>query len=85
MCKKDVNKKIIDYICEIEYDILLFFVGVLLLVGVLKEVGMFVKFIYFYELMVFEYVNYLMGLLLVVVDNVFLIVVFLKVDIVMSL
>ena len=28
MRKKDVNKKIIDYIREIEYDTLLFFVGV---------------------------------------------------------
>ena len=44
MRKKDVNKKIIDYIREIEYDTLLFFVGVLLLVGALKEVGMLSKF-----------------------------------------
>ena len=43
MRKKDVNRKIIDYIREIEYDTLLFFVGILLVVGALKEVDFLVK------------------------------------------
>ena len=33
MRKKDINKDMIDFIRDIEYDTLLFFVGVLLLVG----------------------------------------------------
>ncbi|WP_105180381.1 sodium:proton antiporter NhaD [Pseudoalteromonas sp. T1lg21] len=84
MRKKDVNKKIIDYIREIEYDTLLFFVGVLLLVGALKEVGMLAKFTHLYELMAPEYANYLMGLLSSAVDNVPLTAALLKADIVMS-
>ncbi len=84
MRKKDVNKKIIDYIREIEYDTLLFFVGVLLLVGALKEVGVLAKFTQLYELMAPEYANYLMGLLSAAVDNVPLTAALLKADIVMS-
>lgn len=84
MRKKDVNKKIIDYIREIEYDTLLFFVGVLLLVGALKEVGMLNKFSHLYELMAPEYANYLMGILSAAVDNVPLTAALLKAEIVMS-
>ncbi|OUS73273.1 sodium:proton antiporter [Pseudoalteromonas sp. A601] len=84
MRKKDVNKKIIDYIREIEYDTLLFFVGVLLLVGALKEVGMLSKFTNLYELMPAQYANYLMGILSAAVDNVPLTAALLKADIVMS-
>ena len=84
MRKKDVNKKIIDYIREIEYDTLLFFVGVLLLVGALKEVGVLSQFTHLYELMAPEYANYLMGLLSAAVDNVPLTAALLKADIVMS-
>lgn len=84
MRKKDVNKKIIDYVREIEYDTLLFFVGVLLLVGALKEVGMLNKFSHLYELMAPEYANYLMGILSAAVDNVPLTAALLKADIVMS-
>ncbi|MFY8325850.1 sodium:proton antiporter NhaD [Pseudoalteromonas sp. ZZD1] len=84
MRKKDVNKKIIDYIREIEYDTLLFFVGVLLLVGALKEVGMLSKFTNLYELMPAQYANYLMGILSAAVDNVPLTAALLKADIIMS-
>ncbi|MDB2356212.1 MAG: sodium:proton antiporter NhaD [Pseudoalteromonas sp.] len=84
MRKKDVNKKIIDYIREIEYDTLLFFVGVLLLVGALKEVGMLSKFTHLYELMPAQYANYLMGILSAAVDNVPLTAALLKADIMMS-
>ena len=84
MRKKDVNKKIIDYIREIEYDTLLFFVGVLLLVGALKEVGMLSKFTHLYELMPAQYANYLMGILSAAVDNVPLTAALLKAEIVMS-
>ncbi|MFC3034560.1 sodium:proton antiporter NhaD [Pseudoalteromonas fenneropenaei] len=84
MRKKDVNKKIIDYIREIEYDTLLFFVGVLLLVGALKEVGVLNLFTHLYEYLPPHYANYLMGLLSATIDNVPLTAALLKADIVMT-
>lgn len=84
MRKKDVNKKIIDYIREIEYDTLLFFVGVLLLVGALKEIGVLAKFTHLYQVLAPQYANYLMGILSAAVDNVPLTAALLKADIHMS-
>lgn len=84
MRKKDVNKKIIDYIREIEYDTLLFFVGVLLLVGAMKEVGVLNQFTHLYEILAPEYANYLMGILSAAVDNVPLTAALLKADISMD-
>lgn len=84
MRKKDVNKKIIDYIREIEYDTLLFFVGVLLLVGAMKEVGVLNQFTHLYEILAPEYANYLMGILSAAVDNVPLTAALLKADIAMD-
>lgn len=84
MRKKDVNKKIIDYIREIEYDTLLFFVGVLLLVGALKEVGVLHMFTHLYELLPPHYANFLMGLLSATIDNVPLTAALLKADIAMT-
>ncbi|ALU42256.1 sodium:proton antiporter NhaD [Pseudoalteromonas rubra] len=84
MRKKDVNKKIIDYIREIEYDTLLFFVGVLLLVGALKEVGVLNMFTQLYEFIEPQYASYLVGLMSAAVDNVPLTAALLKADIVMS-
>ncbi|MEO2281939.1 sodium:proton antiporter NhaD [Pseudoalteromonas pernae] len=84
MRKKDVNKKIIDFIREIEYDTLLFFVGVLLLVGALKEVGVLAQFTHLYEVLAPNQANYLMGLLSAAVDNVPLTAALLKADIQMD-
>jgi Na+/H+ antiporter NhaD/arsenite permease-like protein len=70
MRKKDVNRKIIDYIREIEYDTLLFFVGILLVVGALKEVGFLVKFTQLYDYLKPEYANYIVGIMSAAVDNV---------------
>ncbi|ASM53750.1 hypothetical protein PNIG_a1611 [Pseudoalteromonas nigrifaciens] len=84
MRKKDINKDMIDFIREIEYDTLLFFVGVLLLVGALKEVGMLSHFSDLYTIMAPEYANYLMGILSAGVDNVPLTAALLKADIVMT-
>jgi len=84
MRKKDINKDIIDFVRDIEYDTLLFFVGVLLLVGALKEIGMLSKFTDLYTVMAPEYANYLMGILSAGVDNVPLTAALLKADIVMS-
>ena len=74
----------IDFIRDIEYDTLLFFVGVLLLVGALKEVGVLSQFTNLYTVMAPEYANYLMGILSAGVDNVPLTAALLKADIVMS-
>lgn len=84
MRKKDINKDMIDFIRDIEYDTLLFFVGVLLLVGALKEVGVLSQFTNLYTVMAPEYANYLMGILSAGVDNVPLTAALLKADIVMS-
>nr|AHX39620.1 Na+/H+ antiporter NhaD type [Pseudoalteromonas luteoviolacea] len=84
MRKKDVNKKIIDYIREIEYDTLLFFVGVLLLVGALKEVGVLSMFTELYQFLAPEYANYLVGILSAAVDNVPLTAALLKAQIEMT-
>jgi Na+/H+ antiporter NhaD/arsenite permease-like protein len=84
MRKKDVNKKIIDYVREIEYDTLLFFVGVLLLVGAMKEIGVLNQFTLLYEALAPEYANYFMGILSAVVDNVPLTAALLKADIIMD-
>ncbi|WP_372762594.1 sodium:proton antiporter NhaD [Pseudoalteromonas sp.] len=84
MRKKDINKDMIDFIREIEYDTLLFFVGVLLLVGALKEVGVLSQFTNLYAIMAPEYANYLMGILSAGVDNVPLTAALLKADIIMS-
>ena len=84
MRKKDVNRKIIDYIREIEYDTLLFFVGILLVVGALKEVGFLVKFTQLYDYLKPEYANYIVGIMSAAVDNVPLTAALLKADIIMS-
>ena len=84
MRKKDVNKKIIDYIREIEYDTLLFFVGVLLLVGALKQIGVLNQFTKLYQILDPQYANYLMGLLSSLIDNVPLTAALLKADIEMN-
>jgi len=84
MRKKDVNKKIIDYIREIEYDTLLFFVGVLLLVGALKQIGVLNQFTKLYQVLDPQYANYLMGLLSSLIDNVPLTAALLKADIAMD-
>ena len=84
MRKKDVNRKIIDYIREIEYDTLLFFVGVLLLVGALKEIGVLAQFTTLYQHIAPTYANYLMGIMSALIDNVPLTAALLKADITMN-
>ncbi|OIQ47045.1 MAG: sodium:proton antiporter [Gammaproteobacteria bacterium MedPE] len=84
MRKKDVNRKIIDYIREIEYDTLLFFVGVLLLVGALKEIGVLAQFTTLYQHIAPTYANYLMGIMSALIDNVPLTAALLKADIAMN-
>ncbi|MBY6187604.1 sodium:proton antiporter NhaD [Marinobacter hydrocarbonoclasticus] len=84
MRNKKVDKKIIDYIREIEYDTLLFFLGVLLLVGAMKELGVLAQFTRLYQMLSPVAANYVMGLLSAMVDNVPLTAALLKADITMD-
>lgn len=60
----------LNYIREVEYDALLFFLGVLLLVGILKEIGVLNGFTQLYQYFPAITVNYLVGFMSSVIDNV---------------
>ena len=64
------NKDALNYIREVEYDALLFFLGVLLLVGILKEIGVLNGFTQLYQHFPAIGVNYLVGFMSSVIDNV---------------
>lgn len=78
------NSPILNYIRQIEFDTLLFFLGILLLVGALKEIQALSNFITVYELLPTWLANYVMGLLSAVIDNVPLTAALLKSDVVMN-
>ncbi|MBS97548.1 MAG: sodium:proton antiporter [Oceanospirillaceae bacterium] len=82
--KDDERESLLDYIRVIEYDTLLFFLGILLLVGMLKEIGVLNSLVGIYELMPTTAANFVMGLLSSLVDNVPLTAAMLKADIAMS-
>lgn len=75
------NKDVINYIREVEYDALLFFLGVLLLVGILKETGVLSGFTVLYDYLPAIEVNYLVGFMSSVIDNVPLTAALLKADV----
>ena len=79
------NHPILNYIRQIEFDTLLFFLGILLIVGSLKEIHALKSFVSLYEIMPAWAANYLMGLLSSVIDNVPLTAALLKADVTMSL
>ena len=60
----------LDYIRKIEFDTLLFFLGVLLLVGMLKEQGVLAYFPKLYDILPPLAANYVMGLVSSLFDNV---------------
>ena len=62
----------------------LFFVGVLLLVGALKEIGVLAQFTTLYQHVAPTYANYLMGIMSALIDNVPLTAALLKADIAMN-
>ncbi len=62
--------KILEYVRQIEYETLLFFLGILLLVGMLKEIGTLDLLTGFYSQVAPQYANYLMGLFSALIDNV---------------
>ena len=64
------NQDVLHYIREIEFDALLFFLGVLLLVGILKQIGVLNGFTELYQYLPAMAVNYLIGFMSSVIDNV---------------
>lgn len=62
--------RILEYVRQIEYETLLFFLGILLLVGMLKEIGTLDLLTNFYAQIAPQYANYLMGLFSALIDNV---------------
>ena len=64
------NQDVLHYIREIEFDALLFFLGVLLLVGILKQIGVLNGFTDLYQYLPAMVVNYLVGFMSSVIDNV---------------
>ena len=75
---------ILDYIRIIEFETLLFFLGILLLVGMLKEIHALDSFVAIYDVLPPLYANYLMGIISAVIDNVPLTAALLKAGIEMS-
>jgi len=78
------NQDVLHYVREVEYDALLFFLGVLLLVGILKEIGVLSGFTDLYQFLPATQVNYLIGFMSSVIDNVPLTAALLKADVEME-
>lgn len=64
------DEPILEYIRKIEFDTLLFFLGVLLLVGMLKELQVLEHFPTLYEKLPIIVANYTVGLFSALIDNV---------------
>ena len=64
------DEAVLEYIRKIEFDTLLFFLGVLLLVGILKEMGVLAHFPQLYEHLPTLAANYTVGLISALFDNV---------------
>ncbi len=75
---------ILEYIRVIEFETLLFFLGILLLVGMLKEIHALDSLVAIYDVLPPVYANYLMGIFSAVIDNVPLTAALLKSGIDMS-
>ncbi|MBN7769068.1 sodium:proton antiporter NhaD [Marinobacter daepoensis] len=75
---------ILEYIRVIEFETLLFFLGILLLVGMLKEIHALDSLVAIYDVLPPVYANYLMGIFSAVIDNVPLTAALLKSGINMS-
>lgn len=78
------NHPILNYIRQIEFDTLLFFLGILLLVGALKEIHALQSFVHIYDVLPIWLANYVMGILSAVIDNVPLTAALLKSDVTMN-
>ncbi|WP_075186493.1 sodium:proton antiporter NhaD [Teredinibacter haidensis] len=83
--RKKTNRNMLNYIREIEFDTLLFFLGVLLIVGMLKEIGVLSHLTQIYDVMETPYANYILGLMSALLDNVPLTAALLKANVEMDL
>lgn len=79
-----INVELLNYIREIEFDTLLFFLGILLIVGVLKQLHVLDSIALLYQYMSPALANYLMGIASSLIDNVPLTAAVLKADIQMQ-
>ena len=68
--KSEHSPNVLDYVREVEFDTLLFFLGVLLLVGMLKEMSVLEFLPQLYTLMPVDLANFVVGILSALVDNV---------------
>ncbi len=68
--RSESKPNVLEYVREIEFDTLLFFLGVLLLVGMLKELAVLDFLPQLYETMPVYMANYIVGILSALVDNV---------------
>ncbi|MBY0420437.1 MAG: sodium:proton antiporter NhaD, partial [Pararheinheimera sp.] len=84
LLRKKTGVNILSYIREVEFDTLLFFLGVLLLVGIMKEIGVLTNITHLYQYLEPVQANYLMGLMSALIDNVPLTAALLKADLTMS-
>lgn len=75
------NTNVLNYIREIEFDTLLFFLGILLIVGVLKKLHVLDGIAEVYQILPTSLANYLMGISSSLIDNVPLTAAVLKADI----
>ncbi len=64
------DEPVLEYIRRIEFDTLLFFLGVLLIVGILKELGVLAHFPKLYEHLPPLAANFVVGLISALFDNV---------------
>ncbi|MCC2616276.1 sodium:proton antiporter NhaD [Aestuariibacter halophilus] len=83
--ERDDNDPILDYIRYIEFDTLLFFLGILLLVGSLEQIHALDFLVNLYAHMPPVIANFVMGVASAAVDNVPLTAALLKTDIHMNL
>ena len=75
---------ILEYVRAIEFETLLFFLGILLLVGMLKEIHALSSLVAIYDMLPPLAANYLMGIFSAFIDNVPLTAALLKSGIVMT-
>lgn len=79
-----INTNVLNYVREIEFDTLLFFLGILLIVGVLKQLQVLDGIAQIYQVLPTSVANYLMGIGSSLIDNVPLTAAVLKAEIEMS-
>ncbi|WP_317930025.1 sodium:proton antiporter NhaD [Halioxenophilus sp. WMMB6] len=62
--------QVLEYIRQIEYDTLLFFLGILLIVGMLQQIDVLTQLAHWYMLLAPEYANFVAGVVSSILDNV---------------